>query len=112
MSEFAEIPNRFSALVKICEKSPQTFPAEFEKYICALQDTAEKRSAENRWLRRTHKELCRLTVLAMNIDLLGQTDKWKANWRLIKDTVNVVLGRYSEKAAKKWYHHHNHLFEL
>ena len=106
MAEFADIPNRFSSLVKIGEKNPQALSIEFEKYICNLQDSAEKRSAENRFLRRTHKELCRLTVISMNIDLLGQTDKWKANWRLIKETVNTVLGKYSEKAAKKWYNFH------
>jgi len=104
LAEFADVPNRFAALVKVGEKNPQVFTVEFEKYICSLHDSAEKRSAENRWLRRSHKELCRLTVISMNIDLLGQTDKWKANWRLIKETVNNVLSKYSEKTAKKWYH--------
>jgi len=80
-------------------------PAECENYIRMLQEAAEKLSSENRWLRKIHESLCNQTVGLMQVDLLRQTETWKTKWRLIKEKMNTVKARYSEKDSRAWVHH-------
>ena len=83
-------------------------PAECENYIRMLQEAADKLSSENRWLRMTHESLCSQSVALMNIDLLRQTDTWKAKWRTIKEKLGTVRSRYSEKDSRLWILHWDH----
>lgn len=83
-------------------------PAECENYIRTLQDAAEKLSSENRWLRKVHESLCAHTVSIMNIDLLRQTENWKAKWRVIKEKMATVRNKYNEKDSRMWVLHWDH----
>jgi dynein heavy chain 2 len=79
--------------------------AECENYIRALQDAAEKLSSENRYLRKVHESLCDQTVGLMSIDLLRSTETWKTKWRGIKEKMQSVTSRYSEKDSRMWVTH-------
>ena len=83
-------------------------PAECENYIRALQEAAEKLSSENRWLRKMHESLMEQTVVLMGMDLLRQTDSWKARWRLMKERMQTVRSKYSEKDSRTWVLHCDH----
>ena len=83
-------------------------PAECENYIKTLQDAAEKLSSENRSLRRVHESLISQTISLMNVDLLRQTDMWKGKWRDIKERMNAVRSRYSERDCRSWVMHWDH----
>ena len=83
-------------------------PTECENYIKTLQAAAEKLSSENRSLRKVHESLCMQTVALMNIDLLRQTDMWKTKWRGIKEKMNSVKNRYSERDCRSWVLHWDH----
>ena len=77
-------------------------PAECENYIRTLQDAAEKLSSENRWLRKIHESLTSQAVALIGIDLLRQTDTWKAKWRAIKEKMNSIRSKYTESNTKQW----------
>ena len=83
-------------------------PAECENYIRMLQEAADKLASENRWLRMIHESLCSQTVALMNIDLLRQTETWKAKWRAIKEKLGTVRSRYNEKDSRLWVLHWDH----
>ena len=85
-----------------------TNPAECENYIRGLQDAAEKLSSENRWLRKIHETLCSQCVALMGVDMLRQPDVWKHKWRSIKEKLDVVKQRYSEKDQRLWVLHWDH----
>lgn len=80
-------------------------PIECENYIKVLQDAAEKLSSENRSLRKIHENLIRETISLMNIDLLKQTELWKGKWRQIKERMNTIRTRYTEKDCRSWILH-------
>eukprot|EP00605_Chrysophyceae_sp_TOSAG23-4_P002934 GSChrysophyteH1.ASY1.ANO1.3229.1 assembled CDS len=80
-------------------------PAECENYIRMLQEAAEKLSSENHWLRKVHESLSSQAVALMQIDLLRQTETWKTKWRSIKEKMQTVKARYSEKDSRAWIHH-------
>ena len=81
---------------------------EYNNHIRTLQESAEKLSGENRYLRSVHVKLCNFTIRLMNTDLLRQTDTWKAKWKQLKDTMNDVLARYNEANYKTWVLHWDH----
>lgn len=83
-------------------------PAECENYIRSLQEAAEKLSSENRWLRKIHEGLMSQTVVLMGMDLLRFKDAWIARWKTMKEKMQVVKGKYSEKDSRAWVLHCDH----
>ena len=107
LSAFASIVSKPS-LTRSEDDVSWSNPAECENYIRMLQDAAEKLSSENRWLRKVHESLSEQTVSLMQVDLLRQTETWKTKWRSIKEKMNSVKARYSDKDSRAWVFHWDH----
>ncbi len=104
LTAFASIVSKPS-LTRSNDEVTWANPAECENYIRMLQEAAEKLSSENHWLRKIHESLCSQTVNLMQIDLLRSTETWKTKWRTIKEKMNSIKSRYSEKDSRAWIHH-------
>ena len=83
---------------------------ELEQYVNQLQAAAERLTTENRMLRKHHHAFTDKVVGLMNVDLLRQSDKWKAGLLELRTTVEKLnqTKSFTPEALRPWQSHWDH----
>ncbi|CAK9088100.1 Cytoplasmic dynein 2 heavy chain 1 (Dynein heavy chain isotype 1B) [Durusdinium trenchii] len=80
-------------------------PSDCQAYVERLRQAADKLSAENRRLHKTHEKLGSEVVRLMDIDILRQADRWKQQWNKLNSVMVQMEASYEPKRMVKWKRH-------
>ncbi|KAJ3022561.1 Cytoplasmic dynein 2 heavy chain 1 [Thoreauomyces humboldtii] len=65
-------------------------PQELEEYITQVQQAADRLTASNRKLRKSHSTICDQVLALMSVDLVKNQTRWKEILSSIRGTINLV----------------------